>query len=293
MKYSSTDQAHEAFEMLTNDKRGLRDLTNVPSRAVNSNEKITRGKQEYAETNYCYCKLLLTKEDVNEIFTFDINQDRSDLETVTGVSLNSNIDDDTVEAHVVVMAGNVATIHDGISFIAERIGMTRDSEFISVLRRKIITLRVIVPNSVVGVLMGRGGKDIRNLAINSGVRIQISQRVVGCLERVVHVTGTYQQAVVAATTITETIQSDPHTEEHSKNIFFDGPVCIQIDDRSVKGSFSSESFKSTSSSNLESWSIDESQSNSQSSVEEFNLEKCLLDLISQLEEHPDLLSSFN
>ena len=276
------NQAHEAFEILNGSERGLRDLTNMPD-STDSTSKMTHAPKT-TDSRDCFCKLLLTKEEVAEIFTVTLVEDKSDLEAVTGVTVNSNINDHAVEEHVLVMTGNMTAIHAGITFIADRLGSLRDAEFISVLRRKIVTMRVVVPNSVVGVLMGRGGKDIRNLAVSSGVRIQISQRVPGCLERVVHVTGTFQQAVLAATTIVETIQTDPHTEEHAKNVFFNGPVGPHADEKTA-------SFKTNEAPEMKNASAD--IPSVLSAYDESILTKCLQDLISQLEEHPGLLSSSN
>jgi len=278
--YNSTQ---EAFEILGGTSRGLRDLTNMPSHLDTSCKSLHASK--HSDSTDSYCKLLLTKEEVSEVFTITMTEDKTDLEMMTGVIVNSNIEDHSSREHVLIMSGSMGSVQAGINFVADRIGSLRDADFSSVLRRKIVTMRIVVPNSVVGVLMGRGGKDIRNLAVSCGVRIQISQRVSGCLERVVHVTGTYQQAVLAATTIVETIQTDPHTGEHAKNAYFDGPVGPNADDTpTIK-----KSLASTPEVNRDR-SVQESPL---SSYDEAILTKCLQDLIMQLEEHPGLLSSSN
>jgi hypothetical protein len=80
----------------------------------------------------------------------------------------------------------------------------------------LITLNLIVPNSVVGMIMGKGGKDIRNLATDNSVRIQISERIPGLLERMVSVSGRYDHVSTASYVLIETIQADHRTAEHSK-----------------------------------------------------------------------------
>jgi KH domain len=280
--------AHEAFEILGGvSERGLRDLTNMPE-PIDNVTKPSMHVPKTTDSRDCFCKLLLTKEEVAEVFTVTLVDDKSDLEAVTGVCVNSNINDHSARDHVLVMTGTMSTIHAGITFVADRLGSIRDAEFISVLRRKIVTMRVVVPNSVVGVLMGRGGKDIRNLAVSSGVRIQISQRVPGCLERVVHVTGTFQQAVLAATTIVETIQTDPHTEEHAKNAYFNGPIGAEEKQTTPLVRKSLTSTPETKQSNVAT-----TEGSPLSAYDEAILTKCLQDLIMQLEEHPGLLSSSN
>jgi hypothetical protein len=164
----------------------------------------------------CYCKLLLGLEEAAETLVSSDLSNIADLEKLTGVTVT--ISPPSTEEVVVVLAGPIQCIHAAVEFVAERLGCMRDSEFTSLLRRKVVTLRVVVPNSVVGVLMGRSGKDIRNLAVSCGVRIQISQRIAGLLERVVHVTGTVTQVVMAAASVVETIQADPHTHEHARRL---------------------------------------------------------------------------
>jgi KH domain len=182
---------------------GLRDLTNFQNFSKD------------ASTISCCCKMLLFKEEAMETLSSTFDSTATDLEMVSGCAVSAS---ETEEGQVIVLQGSMPSIHAALAFLGDRIGSMRDTEFTSMLRRKVVTLRVIVPNSVVGVLMGRSGKDIRNLAVSCGVRIQISQRVPGVLERIVHVTGTVQQAVMATGSIVETIQADPHTVEHAKTL---------------------------------------------------------------------------
>jgi hypothetical protein len=189
---------------------GLRDLTNLQECAgVGKSSSLG----ELAGTSMCYCKLLLERDEAAEALLFCSS---NSLELLTDVTITLSPPD--AEEVVVVLSGSIHSIHAALGFVAERLGCMRDAEFTSLLRRKVVTLRVVVPNSVVGVLMGRSGKDIRNLAVSCGVRIQISQRVPGVLERVVHITGTVAQVVLAAASVVETIQADPHTHEHAKRL---------------------------------------------------------------------------
>ena len=281
--------------------RGLRDLTNLPSgksfRAMTTvssegfeapsffasadsfpNETFVESDHvsPYVTTSAsqeCYCKLLLTSEEASASLQSSMISSQCDLEVLTGATLNvssAGCEGTSASDLNLVISGSMAALHAALSFVGERVGSLRDAEFSSVLRRRVITLRVVVPNSVVGVLMGRGGRDIRALAVSSGVRIQISQRMPGALERVVNVTGTLQQAVYAAATVVETIQCDPHTIEHAVS-----PIKDNQDATMSTPQVSSYSN-----------SIGSSPDTSNDQVAQ-----CLQELILQLQNHPELLAN--
>jgi len=79
----------------------------------------------------------------------------------------------------------------------------------------LIGMRLIVPNSVVGMIMGKGGRDVRSLAIENSVRIQISKRIPGLLERMVSIAGRSDHVCNATFVLIETIQADHRTGEHA------------------------------------------------------------------------------
>ncbi|KAF4674395.1 Poly [ADP-ribose] polymerase 2 [Perkinsus chesapeaki] len=83
-----------------------------------------------------------------------------------------------------------------------------------------MVLRMVVPNSSVGTLMGKQGRDIRQLAITCGVHIQISPRLTGVLERVVNITGASHQCMLAGCSIVEVIRHNPHVIEHSNVLIY-------------------------------------------------------------------------
>ncbi|KAF4657046.1 hypothetical protein FOL47_008633 [Perkinsus chesapeaki] len=83
-----------------------------------------------------------------------------------------------------------------------------------------VTMRLIVPNSAIGVLMGQHGSDIKRLAVGCGVHIQISSRINGLVERIVSVTGRSGNVLVAACEIMDAIQDNPHLLEHAINLTY-------------------------------------------------------------------------
>ena len=283
--------------------RGLRDMTNLPQVSekpdhFTSMSTISGVSNDpfgdlvayptFHPSRACYCKLLLTAEEATEVLQATMLPDKCDLEAISGSkvdSLPASVSYATLTGApvppddiVIVLSGPMPCIHSAVSFLSEKVGSLRDDEFVSALRRRIVSLRIVVPNSVVGVLMGRGGKDIRNLAVSSGVRIQISQRVAGALERVVHVTGTAQQAVLAGITIIETIQSDPHTQEHAEG----GRDVVSAENSARKRRARETGMVRSDRNSPETVSATTAD-------DEAALAKCLQDLLSQLQEHPELL----
>jgi hypothetical protein len=67
-------------------------------------------------------------------------------------------------------------------------------------------------------IMGKGGRDVRSLAVDNSVRIQISKRIPGLLERMVSVAGRSDHVCKAAFVLVETIQADHRTCEHAMTL---------------------------------------------------------------------------
>ncbi|KAF4652896.1 hypothetical protein FOZ61_009336 [Perkinsus olseni] len=96
-------------------------------------------------------------------------------------------------------------------------------------RARPLVMRLVVPNSAVGVLMGQHGSEIKNLAVGCGVHIQISPRIHGLVERVVSITGTSSRVLVAACEIMDAIQGNPHLFEHAINLaIFSSEILVTI-----------------------------------------------------------------
>ncbi|EER18305.1 conserved hypothetical protein [Perkinsus marinus ATCC 50983] len=81
-------------------------------------------------------------------------------------------------------------------------------------------LRLVVPNSSVGTLMGKQGKEIKRLALICSVNIKISPRLDGVLERIVNITGAASQCTLAGCLITESIRGNLHVSEHANTLAY-------------------------------------------------------------------------
>ncbi|KAK3745686.1 hypothetical protein QZH41_019011 [Actinostola sp. cb2023] len=77
-------------------------------------------------------------------------------------------------------------------------------------------MKIVVPNSTAGMIIGKGGTAIKSISEQTGARIQISQKDADSVagERVVCVSGTEEQVQAACAIITAKVQEDP---EHALN----------------------------------------------------------------------------
>ncbi|XP_020896994.1 RNA-binding protein Nova-1 [Exaiptasia diaphana] len=77
-------------------------------------------------------------------------------------------------------------------------------------------MKIVVPNSTAGMIIGKGGSAIKSYSEQTGARIQISQKDADSVagERIVNVSGTEEQVQAACSIIAAKVQEDP---EHALN----------------------------------------------------------------------------
>lgn len=74
--------------------------------------------------------------------------------------------------------------------------------------------KIVVPKSAVSVLIGKGGKDIKELQASSGAHIHISSREEGMDERIICISGGGENVINASLLVIESIQSCPNLKDH-------------------------------------------------------------------------------
>lgn len=82
-----------------------------------------------------------------------------------------------------------------------------------------ITIKVVVPNSAVSCIIGRGGEVVREINKTTGALIRASERYPGLHERVVQVSGSQQEVTSAATEVIQRVQSDRNLREHLNVVY--------------------------------------------------------------------------
>jgi hypothetical protein len=166
-----------------------------------------------------FCKMLITDDQLSKLVEFSFG-DLSTVQSLTGctchVSGIGNYFPGTKE-RVLSLSGPLVQICVAVQLISDlfRLCAIAERPYTGSPDYALIGMRLIVPNSVVGMIMGKGGKDIRTLAIENSVRIQISKRIPGLLERLVSIAGRSDHVCNASFVLIETIQADHRTGEHA------------------------------------------------------------------------------
>ena len=166
-----------------------------------------------------FCKILINPDQFSKLMEF-CNGDIDAMKSVTGVACHVSNETSYFPGttdRVMSLIGPLVQICVAIQLLAEvfRICASATRPQTGSSDYALIGVRLIVPNSVVGMIMGKGGKDVRSLAIDNSVRIQISKRIPGVLERMVSVAGRSDHVCSAAFVLIETIQADHRTGEHA------------------------------------------------------------------------------
>lgn len=169
-----------------------------------------------------FCKILISEDQLSKLLDF-CNGDLVAMKGVTGVACQVSGEGKYfpgTKERVLSLMGPLVQICVAIQLIAEvfRICANAEKPMLGISDFALIGVKLIVPNSVVGMIMGKGGKDVRSLAIDNSVRVQISKRIPGVLERMVSVAGRADHVCQAAFVLVETIQADHRTCEHAMTL---------------------------------------------------------------------------
>lgn len=74
-----------------------------------------------------------------------------------------------------------------------------------------VTTKVMLPNSKIGSVIGKGGTVIKQIRDSSGAKVNISETIAGNTERVIAITGDYTQVHTAFTMMLQNMVSQPGT----------------------------------------------------------------------------------
>lgn len=179
----------------------------------------TSSHLDLVDPKLSFCKLLITDDQFSKLLEFSFG-DLSTVKNLTGctcqVSEIGNYFPGTKE-RVLSLSGPLVQICVAVQLISDlfRLCAIAERPHTGSPDYALIGMRLVVPNSVVGMIMGKGGRDIRTLAIENSVRIQISKRIPGLLERLVSIAGRSDHVCCASFVLIETIQADHRTGEHA------------------------------------------------------------------------------
>ncbi len=150
------------------------------------------------------------------------------LQGKTGCRVRVSKADDffpATQERVVLVTGTFSSVSEGISDIIENIFLgfpepseegTDPSRKPSVAESKMITLAI--PNVAAGLIIGRGGANIKLISTKSGAHIQLAakeRQIQGLEERLMHITGSFESVTSAARIILEKLgEEDGNRYEH-------------------------------------------------------------------------------
>lgn len=124
------------------------------------------------------------------------------------------------QERVGLIMGEVETINKMLNFVIEKIRQEppamRLNPAMTYDRERAKQMKIVVPNSTAGLIIGKSGTTIKYIGDQTGARIQVSQKnsetVPG--ERVIGITGSLEQVQAACAVIAAKVQEDP---EHALN----------------------------------------------------------------------------
>lgn len=147
----------------------------------------------------------------------------AEVQQTTGARIKLSPNNDYypgTQERVGLIMGEVETINKMLNFVIEKIRQEppamRLNPAMTYDRERAKQMKIVVPNSTAGLIIGKGGTTIKYIGDQTGARIQVSQKnqesVPG--ERVIGVTGSLEQVQAACAVIAAKVQEDP---EHALN----------------------------------------------------------------------------
>ena len=124
------------------------------------------------------------------------------------------------QERVGLIMGEVETINKMLNFVIEKIRQEppamRLNPAMTYDRERAKQMKIVVPNSTAGLIIGKSGVTIKYIGDQTGARIQVSQKNAETVpgERVIGITGTLEQVQAACAVIAAKVQEDP---EHALN----------------------------------------------------------------------------
>ncbi|XP_078351966.1 RNA-binding protein Nova-1-like isoform X2 [Oculina patagonica] len=124
------------------------------------------------------------------------------------------------QERVGLIMGEVDTINKMLNFVIEKIRQEppamRLNPAMTYDRERAKQMKIVVPNSTAGLIIGKSGATIKYIGDQTGARIQVSQKNAETVpgERVIGITGSLEQVQAACAVIAAKVQEDP---EHALN----------------------------------------------------------------------------
>lgn len=147
----------------------------------------------------------------------------AEVQQTTGARIKLSPNNDYypgTQERVGLIMGEVETINKMLNFVIEKIRQEppamRLNPAMTYDRERSKQMKIVVPNSTAGLIIGKSGVTIKYIGDQTGARIQVSQKNAETVpgERVIGITGSLEQVQAACAVIAAKVQEDP---EHALN----------------------------------------------------------------------------
>lgn len=163
------------------------------------------------------------------------------IEQQTGCALKlspANMYYPGTEERILIMSGEQEALNDAVIVVLEKIyevqtqdGVRKDSFDTSPSQRTSpthkIQIKIVAPKSAVAAIIGKGGQQIKDLQSTTNARVQVSSREEALVERLITVSGLFDEAKAAVLAIASCLQSDPNLKAHMYVVYkTPGPIPV-------------------------------------------------------------------
>ncbi|XP_068681621.1 RNA-binding protein Nova-1-like isoform X1 [Montipora capricornis] len=147
----------------------------------------------------------------------------AEVQQTTGARIKLSPNNDYypgTQERVGLIMGEIDTINKMLNFVIEKIRQDppamRLNPAMTYDRERAKQMKIVVPNSTAGLIIGKSGVTIKCIGDQTGARIQVSQKNTETVpgERVIGITGSLEQVQAACAVIAAKVQEDP---EHALN----------------------------------------------------------------------------
>ena len=193
--------------------------------AIGPNNEDLAAKREAFNSGPCWVKILVSDKVAGSIIG-KAGAVISDLERMTDSIMKLSPGRTYfpgTQDRLVVISGRLESVLSATREVIEKIRMAtiveenrRDP---STVGNVDISLKVVVPNSAVSCIIGRGGEVVREINKTTGALIRASERFQGLHERMVQISGSPQEVSSAAAEVVQRIQSDRNLREHLNVVY--------------------------------------------------------------------------
>jgi RNA-binding protein Nova len=206
-------------------------MSQTPKRRLltGPNNEDLAAKREAFNSGPCWAKLLVSDKVAGSVIGKG-GTVISDLEkattTIIKLSPGRTYFPGTQE-RLIVISGELSHVQEAVKLIADKVSVitVADTSNDAAIAHggppmdQDVTMKLVVPNSAVSCIIGRGGEVVRDINKTTGALIRASERFAAIHERIVQISGSPSEVVSAANEVVKRIQADRNLKEHLNVVY--------------------------------------------------------------------------